>query len=258
MSGEFIAAHLTAPAASVEATNGSGGPSTATITAGTYGLDEVCAELETQLNTACPSGWTVVISTTTGLVTIDCSDTDWSITWTSTALRDLLGFAADIASASSAQTGTRQAKGLWFPHCPLMLDGDPRQAPRADDGRASVSPTGAVYKVVGVSSYRHRNVRFTHVPQAYVWARSAALQNCDYETWYLDTQAGLGHSWFSPASVCVVGWDNAGSVTTMGSASVNRWQFPSPQAPDELVLSAAPWTGYVTVVMGDARSNGVQ
>lgn len=242
----------------VSVTNSGGGPTDVTITAGTYYIDTLCTELQTQLNATEPpsSGeWAVTFSTTTGLVRIDCSGT-WSLTWTSTTLRDEFGFADNIADATSAQQGTKQARGFWRPNTGLLLDGNPKTAPRTDDGRASVSPTGDVFKVAGTTSYRHKNLRFTHVPVNLVWSAHATLVNADYETFYLDTQAGLGHAWFKPASPTKVYWDNAGTLTQLGNGTVTAWKFPAPQTLDELVLPKAPWVGLVTVALGDARSSG--
>lgn len=256
MSGEHIYAQMTATAAQISATNSGGGPSTVTITAGTYYVDTLCAELETQLNTSRPNDWTVEFDDTTGRVTIDCADEPFSIAWTNTTFRDVLGFTADITAATTPQTGAKQAKGFWMPHCGLNLDGNPVTAPKMDDGRAAVSPTGEVYKISGVTSYRLRNLHFSHVPVAYVWAYAAALGNADYETFYLDTQAGVGHTWFSPGSRIQIFWDNAGALTALGSGSVTTWKLPAPTTLDELALSVPNYTGYVAVVLGDARSAG--
>lgn len=259
MSGEYIKAQMTVPSGvTISVTNENGGPTDVTPTAGTYYIDTFCTELASQLNTSQPpaSGeWTVTFSLTTGRVRIDCPET-FSIAWTSTDLRDMLGYAADISSASSAQQGTKQARSFWRPNTPLLLDGNPLTAPRTDDGRASVSPTGDVYKVTSVTGYRAKNLRFTHVPVALVWSAAATLVNADYETFYLDTQAGVGHAWLSPASPCKVYWDKAGTLTQLGNGTVAAWKFPSPQTLDELVIPAAPWTGLVTIVLGDARSSG--
>src|SRR5678816_2026752 len=43
----------------------------------------------------------------TGKITIDTSDRPFSVTWSSSTVRDLMGFAANIAAVSAAQTGTK-------------------------------------------------------------------------------------------------------------------------------------------------------
>ena len=56
---------------------------------------------------------TVVLSLTTGKVTIDFSTTG-TLDWTDTALRDALGFTGNLAAASS-YTGANVARHLWLP-----------------------------------------------------------------------------------------------------------------------------------------------
>jgi hypothetical protein len=180
----------------ISATNGAGGPSTVTVPAASYwytavALSSIITELQTQLNASRPSGWTVSISTGasgTYKVTINCSSTPWSITWTSTVLRDLLGFTANISGVSSAQTGANQARGIWAPDCPMDIDGETALAPIDSDLRSTRSPTGAVYTVVGNYFYRARNVRWSHVPRSRFRAAAATTTNAAWETFLYDTQ----------------------------------------------------------------------
>ena len=102
----------------LSATNGTGGPSTVTVPAGSYTTTTYCTELQSQLNTSRPSGWTVTPSfgeRGTGLVTINCSSTNWSITWTSTELGSIIGHTTITARASSLAGGI--CPGVWMPDC---------------------------------------------------------------------------------------------------------------------------------------------
>lgn len=260
MSGEYLKSRMTVPASTtVSVTTDAGGPTVVTLTAANKYIDTLCSDFESQLNSTQPptsGSWEVTWSETTGKVSITCTGT-WSIAFTSTNLRDALGFTGDLTSVTGTQTGTRQALGVWFPMCPLMLDGDPAVAPRLDDGRSTVGPSGEVYKVAGVTSYRLKNIRFEYVPAAQVWAGRATTVNADYETYYMTTQAGLGHAWWSPASPTILYWQNGGlGLYELGNGSVTAWKFPSPQTLDEVAMASAPWTGYATIVLGDARSAG--
>ncbi len=172
------------------------------------------------------------------------------------------GLSANISAAltsfssyMTSQTGTMVSSGAWFPGCNLMADSDPKQAPRGDDGRATVGPDGSVYGLASTLYYRHRNVRFSHVSKVKVWANDATTVGADYETWFLETQRGQ-HSWFSPYSRVRVYWDNAGTATELGYGDVDAWKMPKPAKLDDLKLAAAPWTGLVEINLGDLYSSG--
>jgi hypothetical protein len=179
---------------SISATNSVGGPSTVTVAAGSYYwtsnfyISSLITTLQTQLNASRPSGWTVTFDATTGLVTINCSSTPWSITWTSSDLRNLLGFASNIAGVSSAQTGTKQARGLWRPDSPLDLDGDAAMAPYATDLRATRSPRGLVITAVGNRMFRHKGLVWAVVPKNRYRSNQADIDGAAWETFLCDTQ----------------------------------------------------------------------
>ena len=90
------------------------GAQTVTIEAGDWYMLDLIAEVNDDL----ARNWTCTISdgeSGTGRGTIDTSDEPWSITWTSTDLRDLLGYTGNIAGVTSAQTGTNHVQGMWLP-----------------------------------------------------------------------------------------------------------------------------------------------
>lgn len=204
------------------ATNGAGGPFTVTIPAANYYwtsnfyIASIIDALQTQLNASCPAGWTVTFSATTGLVTINCSSTPWSITWTSNDLRNLLGFGSNIAGVSTAQTGTKQARGLWRPDSPLNLETDPAMAPYMTDLRSMRSPRGAVVSLVGNRMFRHRALVWPVVPKNRYRANQADIDGAAWETFVCDTQisqvAPVGFSvttLFTPGSRVQI-FDHAG------------------------------------------------
>jgi len=178
----------------ISAQNSVGGPTVVTVTAGSYYwtsnlfYGDLATQLQTDLNAQRPSGWTVTFDATTRLVTINCTNTPWSITWTSVPFRNLLGFAANISSVSVAQTGTKQVRGLWAPNCPLDLEGDPRMAPIVTDLRAMRSPRGQVVSLVGNRYYRHRGLVWSAVPVDRYRAVAAVLNGETWEHFLHDTQ----------------------------------------------------------------------
>jgi hypothetical protein len=128
---------------------------------------------------------------------------------------------ASFAASLKSQTGTQQAKGVWYPQCPINLDGDPSQAPRATDLRQSEGPTGRVLGLVGNVKYRHRNLVWSTVPRSQVWESAATYDNGSWETFLADVVLGQGHSWFTPSSRVQVWWENAGVDELLGSAAVS-------------------------------------
>jgi len=201
---------------SITVTNSGGGPTVVSLTPGDYfltsagGYSSLLAHIQARLIAVRPpaSGtWVVSMSTGTsgtGQVTINCTSGTWSIDWTTSTygpqLRDLLGFAANLTGVSGAQTGPAQAKGLWFPNCTLNLDGHPLMAPKVTDRRASESPTGFTTTLVGTMKIKHRNLRYTLVPEDRFREASAVLANASWEKFLDDTQLRQGSNLFKPGA----------------------------------------------------------
>lgn len=226
------------------------------------------ANLEAALTTfanAINAAWTVSLETATGtgLVSINWSGyatPTWSLSWTSTDLRNLLGFTANISSVTTTQTGTEQARSLWFPDCPLSIEGDPDQAPRVTDLRTTISPTGNVLGLVGNSMYRHRGVTWSHVPIARVWESAVTYANASFETFAKDALFGLGHSWMTAASPLQIYYDKSGTQTAVGytfnsSAGMPGWSILNLNSV-EPKKSVADWTGLFRIEFGDIVGSG--
>lgn len=269
MIGGRLEALVTVPSGvEISATNNGGGPTTVTITAGTYTLTSLCAHVQTQLTSArapLSGAWSVSLSTGasgTGLVTIAMSAGTLSITWTSTLLRDLLGFTATI-TAQTTSTGTLQARGLWLPKCPLNLDGDPDAAPKATDLRTTTSPTGVVLGLKGTSMYRHRNLSWSHVSRRYTHRAAEVTAGESLEQWLDDTQYGDGHAWFTVANPFHVYWDNAGTdravgyVLNSGAGPTVGWSLTGVTGIDQIVKRRADgWLGIWSVTLPQIVSAG--
>jgi hypothetical protein len=149
--------------------------------------------------------WSNVTNVTTAATT-------FSLTWTSTNLRDLLGFTADISSANTPQTGTKQAKGVWRPNCPLFLaEATTKMAPRVTDLRSTVGPTRVTYSLKGTGGYEHANLSWKYVPKAQVQESAATYANASWEQFLKDTQWAEGHSWFSTGSLVQI-YDENGYI----------------------------------------------
>ena len=105
----------------VEAWQFVAGSTTYTLTAGEYyprgytgeATDQLCEHLTALLEPRAGTP-TVTVSLTTGLVTISWDGTATTVTWTSTDLRDILGFTGNLTSATS-HTSTYPMRYLWLP-----------------------------------------------------------------------------------------------------------------------------------------------
>lgn len=226
-----VEARVTIPSggAAVSYTDSAGGPLTATVPAGNYaGPTAVLAELVTQiqgLTGAVGANFTGSLSageSGTGLVTIHSTDTPWSLTWTSTTLRDLLGFAGNISSVSAAQTGTKQAKGLWLPDVE-------KWSPRGDEksGGSNIGVTvtdtrqisddqGNVQTLGGTSRKEIRGLRWEGVSQARTLIRYESVSNESFEQFWSDTFCG-GFAWFLRGARWTIWWDADLSITTVAT-----------------------------------------
>lgn len=235
-------ARFTVPAGTtIQVMNNGGGPTAVTIPAGTYTLENFVVVLQLALTAQRPPGsgaWVVGYSTGspgTGQVTIAMTAGTLSIAWTSTLLRDLLGYTADILAAASA-IALQQARGLWLPDCPLNAQVDARRAPLYTDHRNTVGPTGLVFGLVSNRMLRHRSLRYSHVPASRVWEASAALPNASWEQFVKDTQLGAGHPWFGVSSPLIIR-DHTNTRVGSDAGSV-FWQVPTLPGLDTLVMSS--------------------
>ncbi len=263
--GGRVETYFTVPSGVLFTVVNSGGTTAVSVAAGSYTQTSFIAYLQSALTAQRPpaaGAWVVTLSTGTsgtGLVTIATTSGTYSVTvWTSTALRDMLGFTGTI-STQVTQTGTLVMRGLWLPDCPLNLDGDPSRAPRVTDLRTTTSPTGDVVGLVGNSRYRHKNVRWSHVPQANTWEAVSSTKK-SYETWFTDTQFGMGHAWFLPTSAMVIYWNNAGTDTAVGSdlsatGPTTGWRLSGVNSIEPRKVHAA-WTGVFEIVWPTIESSG--
>lgn len=142
----------------------------------------------------------------TGKITIAVSAGTFAIVWdgtssTSTAPRDLLGFAGNIAATASSQ-GTKQAKRLWLPLSNHLSD-EPNPAAVGDpfgteetDYIAAIAPSGA--PAMTVLNIRQVSRRFRYEP-VLGYKRFKSLETIANESWQTflrdmmgDTAGGAG------------------------------------------------------------------
>ncbi len=199
--GGRLEAQMTVPVGgwAVSATNAAGGPTVVTVPAGSYYGSDLLTTFAAQLNASRPPGWTVTASLGeggTGLVTINCSSTPWSITWTSTDLRNALGFTGNIVAVSSSQVGTSSLDGVWIPDCPMARRDTQYGNDIVSDRRDSISPDGSVFTLVGNTHLRHPPITWSHVSRA----RAQLPDRNSWYQWVVRTQLAASVSYFAPGS----------------------------------------------------------
>jgi hypothetical protein len=192
-----LQAQLTADAVwQATITCASDGPTTIDVTTsgGAYYLPELLTAFAAAANAASVATWTATASlgeTGTGLVTLDCNDPSFTIDWDSTNLRDALGFAGNITTAASAQTGTLQAKGLWMPTCPKWTKhGDGDAGDKITDLLYTYAPNGAVRTISGSISKTVLPVRWSHVTRARTRTIAETVVNEAFQTFWEDCHLG--------------------------------------------------------------------
>ena len=150
-------------------TSAPAGPATATIAAGSYYVSDLLTAFATALNAAVGGAWSITQTTIEGTATVKTTIAlainTYSITWTSTDLRDVLGYTGNLASVGSA-TSSNQAIGVWLPDCPKWTPYGDAVWDQVTDLRASMTPRGGVKELVGNSFYSLEGVRWDLVSNA--------------------------------------------------------------------------------------------
>ena len=220
------------------ATNGSGGPSTCTIAAGSYTVTELCTALQTALNAGRPSGWTVTRSfgeSGTGLVTINCSSTPWAITWTTAELGQQVGHTV-IGSRSASLASTDAVVGLWLPDCPYWSPFDQGDTgATVTDLRQVISPTGVVKTLYGNQYRMLGGLKWEAVTRERARTYNEAATLNAFESWWTYTQLGSGYSGFSAGSP-IAFYPTADSDSYTSYKLVDLTTFAPPQ-------TSPGWTG---------------
>jgi len=133
---------------------------------------------------------------------------NFTVTWTNTTLRDLLGFTGNLASASS-YTATNVSPLLWSPGKPLL----PELSPSGTTGNRrplaywTQSPTDGSPFVVAHGERIDQRWSVSHVSQGRMQTSSEA--GGEWATFF-ETCAEKGYSWYVYPSVA----EETGSSTT--------------------------------------------
>jgi len=181
---------------SFELTDSSGGPYTISLTAAdTYYLSSadseangLLADLKSKMDAA-GNTYSVNLSDTTGKVTITVDTGTFSVTWTSTDLRDLLGFDSNI-SAKVTTTGASQCESLWRPSAHCMPDfGLNSPGLVVSNAMVRIAPDGTYSAFHGPSRTRNR-LSWPVIPVSQVVEAEETTTNASFERFWIDTVRG--------------------------------------------------------------------
>ena len=130
---------------------------------------------------------TVVIADDTGLMTITWGSGSHSLEWSSTAFRDVCGFAGNIASGAGPNTGTKQVKGLWLPNHPSfgLLGSINSLGRRVSHRKIVTSESGATW-VRKLGERYEQAFKFRGLTVAKTFEQDEVRVNESYESFYVD------------------------------------------------------------------------
>lgn len=220
-----------------------------TLTAGTTysGPTAVVAALVAALNTAAAGAgsartWTGSIASGeqgTGYVTLTCSaGANVTGTWTTTTLRDYLGWAAGLSGAITF-TSPSGCLGMWLPDCTAMMPMPLAETGNKQGGISITETPSGVTKVIKTASRtRHPGITWSHVTLARARQASEASGVRSFERFVRDCLRGdTSLSYFRPGGD-VKHFPDAGSAT----ATVYH-----PRVPNDVgdVMQPAFDSGYV-------------
>lgn len=211
-----------------------GGPYTVTIPAGNIFPTDLLSSLQTQLDAATGGDGAFTVSASwgesgTGLVTIAHATQTFTIAWTSTDLRDVLGFAGSLSPAALTFTGTLHARGVWLPDCEMDVDRGIDGGVYETDRATQVSPQGDVYGLVYNTRQRHDGFTWPHVshPRAQITYETTTGES--FEQWWRDTHSAL-RSYFPEAAPQLRVYYSADAGTYHTFREISRVDTDAPRA----------------------------
>lgn len=231
----------------------SAGTGTATVAAGNYSgptafLAALVAAVQA-LAGAIGANFTGSISngeSGTGKTTMHSTDTPWSMTFTNTEVRDILGYTGNISSVSSAQVSTKSCRGLWMPDVVKWTPngddgGDDNIGVVVSDIRQLVSPSGHVWTFGGNERSELRGMRWEGISNNKAKIRYETVTNESFERFWRDSFLG-DVAYIKRGAVWTVFW-NADDTPSTEFVLVGMKECD----PRTLV---ANWTGKYVVELG--------
>lgn len=222
-------------------------PMVITIPAGNYFPTDLLATFKTQLDAAYVGDGAFTVSGSwgeagTGLVTISHTVETFTVTWTSTDLRDVLGFTSTLTPAAATFTGTLHARGVWLPNCEMDIDRGVDGGVYELDRTTSVSPQGDVYGMGYTTRQRHEGFTWPHITQPRAQITYEATTGESFERWWLDTHAAT-RSYFAEVAPQLRVYEDASTGTYLTYREIERANTAAPRFD-------STWRYLRTVVIG--------
>lgn len=225
---------------------------TITIAAGTYSPTTLATAVEAALEAGAGSTATYSFSIDngeggTGRLVITC-DAAFTVTWTSTDLRDALGYTGNLAS-SATQAATYGMRGLWLPNCPINSQYGVQDAGHLEGGPTqTVSPQGVVKTITRPTRTRSPRFTWSHITANRARKQAEASETVggvtatprSFERFLRDTMFGEV-SYFTPGGAVRLIWDSG----TPGTYTDYYPIAPKNTAQDRV---DANWAGLYTCV----------
>lgn len=195
-----------------------GGPTAGSVAAGTYYMTDFFTALQTSLDAVFGGDGAFTVSSShgesgTGLVTIAHATQTYSLTWTSTNMRDMLGFTGNLTPAATSFSGTEACEATWLPNAEgAFYYGNGDEGHTETDSSTTESPRGDVKRLVYNTRQVLPSAIWSHVPKAFARAASETTVNASFERWWRNTQGG-DLSYFEPCAPVRLVW-NADSPST--------------------------------------------
>src|SRR5574343_1703060 len=145
-------------------------------------------EFKAQLDAATGRTWTVTCDddsdTSTGKITISCTGGATTATWSSTSIRNALGFTGNLGSGTT-WTGDNQAKYLWLPNCGRsgVLGPDASNGAIEADYSFAMGTDGTPYVLSYNTRYKD-TLELRTVLGSKTWTTHEVTVNESFETYY--------------------------------------------------------------------------
>ena len=229
-----------------------GGPYNVTVAAGTYYPTDLLTSLQTGLNAASGSDGSFTVTASwgeagTGLVTIAHTVQTVSFTWTSTDLRDALGYEGDMAAASS-HLAEHHSRGVWLPDCEMAAKYGPYDEGHIEtDMGQTISPRGDVHSMLYTTRTFLPSVMWSHVTRTRARVRGEFYTAESFEQWWRDTQGGE-LSYFEPCAPVRLYWS--------ADAGVYHTYRLTGRTSTTMERSVADWCGLFPIEIAGYRVPG--
>ena len=155
----------------------------------------------------------------TGKVTIANTTGNFSIVWTNTTFRDLLGFTQGNLSGAATYTGASQAKGIWLPDAPMnSLFGPADKGWYESDAMATESPSGNVQAIYS-NRKQVNSIVWNGISRAKCRIAGEATAGESYENFWLSSVLATEEWAVGPGGIMRVYWD-AGDNASHGDYKI--------------------------------------